>query len=97
MSALNEAPLSKEQAFRLDLERIVQRAVEQQLSLSPRPPTKEQAYSVDEFCTAHRISRGLLYLLWQQRRGPRWMKIGSRRLISAEAAAEWRRAMEVGA
>lgn len=55
------------------------------------------AFTVDEFCRAHRISRGSLYNAWTAGRGPRFMKVGHRRLISAEAAIDWRRAMEIGA
>ena len=52
------------------------------------------AYSVPGFCKSHGISRSFLYLLWRERRGPRVMRVGGRTLISAEAAADWRRAME---
>ena len=55
------------------------------------------AFSVDEFCRAHRISRGSLYNYWAAGIGPKFMKVGHRRLISAEAAAEWRRQCEAGA
>jgi hypothetical protein len=50
------------------------------------------AYTVDEFCYSHRVSRAKLYLLWQEGRGPRFRKLGKKILISAEAAAEWRNA-----
>ncbi len=53
-----------------------------------------QAQTVDEFCQSHRISRGTFYNLLKDGRGPRVMKIGSRTLISAEAAVDWRRRME---
>jgi hypothetical protein len=52
------------------------------------------AYSVPEFCSSHRISRGLFYRLLQERRGPKIFKAGRRTLISTEAAAEWRARME---
>lgn len=51
-------------------------------------------YSVTEFCEAHRISRSLLYRLLKNGTGPRILKLGNRTLISAEAAADWRKAME---
>lgn len=54
----------------------------------------KDAYGVTEFATRHGISRAYLYLLWQRGEGPRFMQLGSRRLISREAAAEWRRSME---
>lgn len=55
---------------------------------------QKAAYSVDEFCAQHSISRPLFYVLRKQNRGPRIFKAGNRTLISAEAATEWRRAME---
>ncbi len=53
-----------------------------------------QAYTIVEFCIAHRISRAGFYNLLKSGTAPRVMKVGARRLISAEAAAEWRRQME---
>jgi hypothetical protein len=52
------------------------------------------ANTVDEFCRSHRISRGTFYNELKAGRGPRIMKVGSRTLVSEEAAAEWRRRME---
>jgi hypothetical protein len=52
------------------------------------------AYGVEEFCKRHGISRAYLYLLWRRQEGPRFMQVGARRLISKEAAADWRRAAE---
>jgi hypothetical protein len=54
------------------------------------------AFTVVEFCSAHRISRAKLYELWRAGRGPKTMNVGCRKLISVEAAAEWRRQMESG-
>jgi hypothetical protein len=53
-----------------------------------------QGFTIDEFCEAHRISRALYYKLRRLGLGPREMVVLSRRIISAEAAAEWRRARE---
>jgi hypothetical protein len=53
------------------------------------------ALTVDEFCSAHGISRAFFYKLRDQGRGPRIMKVGARTLISCEASAEWRRASEI--
>jgi hypothetical protein len=55
------------------------------------------AYTIAEFCTAHRISRSKLYQLWAAGAGPRMMKVGRKVLITNEAAAEWRRAREAAA
>jgi hypothetical protein len=49
-------------------------------------------YTVSEFCAAHRISRAAIYEQWQAGIGPRCMRNGTRRLITAEAAQEWRAA-----
>ena len=56
-----------------------------------------QAQTVEEFCQSHRISRGTFYNLLKEDRGPRVMKVGARTLVSAEAAADWRRRMEQAA
>jgi predicted DNA-binding transcriptional regulator AlpA len=52
------------------------------------------AYSIEEFCKSHRISRGTFYNLLKAGHAPTIMKVGARTLVSAEAAAEWRRKME---
>jgi hypothetical protein len=53
------------------------------------------AYSVDEFCARHRISPQLFYKLRKQM--PVTFNIGTRVLISKEAAATWRREREQAA
>jgi hypothetical protein len=53
-----------------------------------------QAYSIEHFCCAHGLGRSTLYKLIKEGRGPRLMKVGKRTLISAEAAAEWRKRFE---
>lgn len=52
------------------------------------------AYSVDEFCARHRISPQLFYKLKPQGLMPATFNVGTRVLISREAAAAWRRARE---
>jgi hypothetical protein len=56
------------------------------------------AYTIPEFCVSHRISRTALYGLWTAGKGPRRIQVGTGRsskvLISAEAAADWRRERE---
>jgi hypothetical protein len=56
--------------------------------------TEQDAYGVEAFCKRHGFSRAYLYLLWRRGEGPRFMQVGTRRLISKEAAAEWRKTME---
>jgi hypothetical protein len=50
------------------------------------------AYSIEEFCARHRISVQLFYKNRQQM--PRTFNVGTRVLISKEAAAAWRRQRE---
>ena len=64
---------------------------------SPIPsnvPDDADAYSIDEFCARHRISSQLFYKLKPQGLMPATFKVGTRVLISREAAAAWRRARE---
>lgn len=55
---------------------------------------EKSALTIEDFAELHSISRGYVYKLINQGRGPRLMKVGRRTLISRESAAEWRRAME---
>jgi hypothetical protein len=48
------------------------------------------AYSVNEFCTRHRISPQLFYKLKPKGLMPATFNVGTRVLISKEAAAAWR-------
>jgi len=59
------------------------------------PPT--HAFSIQEFCDAHRISRSKYYELKAQGLTPVEMKVGHRRMISFESAARWRREKECAA
>ena len=54
----------------------------------------QAAYTIFEFCDAHRISRTHLHNLQKAGKGPRIMKVGKRVLISMDSAADWRRALE---
>jgi hypothetical protein len=57
----------------------------------PRPPDP-CAFTVSEFCDRHRVSRSWLYEEWRAGRGPKFKNIGVKRIITNEAAAEWRNA-----
>ena len=60
-----------------------------------RPAVSRLAFTVNEFCAAHGISRTHLYDMWREGHGPRFMRAGDkRRLISVEAARDWRLAAE---
>jgi hypothetical protein len=62
-----------------------------------RTPASAAAYTVAEFCQAHRIGRATLYNLWARNLGPRFFLIGTHRRISIEAAADWRADCEAAA
>ena len=55
---------------------------------------EKDACGVEEFARKHGVSRAFVYLLWQRGKGPRYMQVGGRRLVSKEAARDWRLAME---
>ena len=52
------------------------------------------AQSVSDFCRRHGLCRATFYNLQKRGEAPTTMKVGSRTLITAEAAAAWRRRME---
>src|SRR5215213_11832887 len=61
-------------------------------------PPACQVYDVRSFCEAYAISRGTLFTLWREGRGPKFMKLGGggfgpngRLLIPVEEAAAWQR------
>jgi hypothetical protein len=54
------------------------------------PPTPLLAMTIPQFCNAHNISEGFYYKLKKQKLNPREMKVGTRTLITFEAAADWR-------
>jgi predicted DNA-binding transcriptional regulator AlpA len=55
---------------------------------------EKDSFSIMEFCQKHGLSRSLFYKLLDSGEGPRVMRVGSRIMISKEAAADWRRARE---
>ncbi len=55
------------------------------------------AFSIAEFCRRHGISRAHFYNLLNSGDAPQVMRVGRRTLVSAEAAAQWRRRMEEAA
>jgi hypothetical protein len=57
-------------------------------------PCERAAFTVAEFCAAHRMSRSSLYNFWRSGTGPRYMRNGKKVLITIEAAADWRRERE---
>jgi hypothetical protein len=59
-----------------------------------RPTPAALAYSVNDFCALHHISRAYFYKILNLGIGPRIMTVGGRKLISHEAATDWRRERE---
>jgi hypothetical protein len=56
------------------------------------------AFSITKFCRAHSLSKAQYFKLRKDGRGPREMLNGTRgKLISSEAAADWRREREAEA
>jgi hypothetical protein len=55
------------------------------------------ALSIHAFCALHGISEDQFYKMQREGWGPTVMKVGSRTLISHEAAADWRRKREAAA
>jgi len=55
------------------------------------------AMSIREFCRLHGISEDQFYKMKREGWGPTTMKVGSRTLISLEAAAAWRAEREAAA
>ncbi len=53
-----------------------------------------EAFSIQQFCAAHGLSRSSFYNLVKAGTAPRLMKVGTRTLISREAAIDWRRDRE---
>ena len=56
--------------------------------------TETEAFTIEEFCRAHRFSRAHYFNLKRDGIGPREMRVGNRVIISREAAADWRRERE---
>ena len=61
------------------------------------PPAFATAFTVLEFCRAHRLSQTHYYELKKNGQGPDEIEIGRRRIISIESAARWRKARETAA
>jgi hypothetical protein len=55
---------------------------------------ERDAYTIPEFCRRHGFSQSKYFAIAAAGEGPRVMRVGKRVLISKEAAADWRRALE---
>jgi hypothetical protein len=59
--------------------------------------TVEFAMSIPNFCASHGISERMYFAMKRRGEAPVEMVVGRRRLISNEAAQQWRRAREQAA
>src|SRR5712692_8654094 len=76
----------------------MRRGMSGELQPSPQPLLADMlAFSIPEFCRRHGISRAHFYNLSKSGDAPVVMRVGRRTLVSAEAAAAWRRRMEEAA
>ena len=76
----------------------MRRGMSGELQPSPQPLLADMlAFSIPEFCRRHGISRAHFYNLSKSGDAPAVMRVGRRTLVSAEAAAAWRRRMEEAA
>jgi hypothetical protein len=76
----------------LDVNELCRHLNELKVALTERIP--RPASSIAEFCKQHSISQAFYHELQRIGSGPRVMRVEGRVLISAEAAAAWRRAHE---
>jgi hypothetical protein len=60
----------------------------------PRSTEDVDAFSIEEFCRRHRVSRSTFYNMRALGLGPKEMRVMGRALITREAAEAWRRARE---
>ncbi|HWK88140.1 MAG TPA: hypothetical protein VNQ34_11625 [Xanthobacteraceae bacterium] len=51
---------------------------------------ERDCYTIDEFCSRNSISRAFYYLLKEEGDGPEEMRLGTKVLITKEAAEAWR-------
>jgi len=58
------------------------------------PDGPVDAYTIQEFCRRNGISERMFFKMQSLGLAPRLMSVGTRKLVSIEAAAEWRRARE---
>jgi len=58
---------------------------------------KDPSYTIDEFCSAERMSRSMLYKAWTEGWGPDFYRVGVTRRITHRARLEWQRQREAEA
>jgi hypothetical protein len=88
------APAQSPQSCPEEIERPLTGASQRGRPQAPRAPPELDAYSIREFCRRHSLTPYLFYKLQRQGLAPKVMQLGGRKLVSAEAAARWRKARE---
>jgi predicted site-specific integrase-resolvase len=64
------------------------------MSSEHAPARQRFAFSIYEFCEMHSISRSKFYELRREGRAPDIANANGKQIITIEAAARWRKAME---
>lgn len=59
------------------------------------PAVERAAYTIPEFCQAHRISESFYFKIRGKGLGPRESRTGGKVTITNESAAKWRASREV--
>ena len=54
----------------------------------------KDAFTISQFCEGHEISRAFFYTLQKEGRAPKVVKLKAKRLITVEAAREWREKLD---
>jgi len=71
------------------------------MSLATLDPSEARiadgSFTIDEFCNAERMSRGMLYRAWREGWGPEFYLVGTHRRITQRARLEWQRQREAAA
>jgi len=49
-----------------------------------------EAFTISQFCEAHNFSRAFFYILKKKGQAPKIVELGGKRLITREAAEQWR-------
>jgi hypothetical protein len=60
------------------------------LEVTGRAPFEKLAFSIQEFCELHSLSKAHYYNLRRRGLGPAEAKLGTRVIVTAEAARTWR-------
>ena len=55
---------------------------------------ERKAYTIDQFCEAHGFGRTAYYNLKRNGLAPREIRVGTKPLVTEEAAKDWRETME---